>query len=83
MTRIPTTPEVYAAFRAECLKADIEMDSVAHIRNTTIGEKERNARYQMTYRNKHRDELLARQQRKTALRLQSENGANKNILTTL
>jgi hypothetical protein len=32
MTRIPTTPEAYAAFRAECLKADIEMDSVVQKR---------------------------------------------------
>jgi len=40
MTRIPTTHEAYAAFMAECIKADIEMDSAAHVRNRPKKEKQ-------------------------------------------
>ena len=88
MTRIPTTPEAYAAFRAECLKADIEMDSAAHrreYRHNVSKEvlKQQQREYMRNWSRDHREEIRARAnakyaQKKAARLLEQSNGAVEN-----
>lgn len=72
MTRIRTTPEAYAAFRAECLKADIEMDSAAHrrdhYRHNVDKEvlKQEQREYMRNWSRDHREEIRARANAKYA-----------------
>jgi len=94
MTRIRTTPEAYAAFRAECLKADIEMDSAAHRRDhyrhnvdKEVLKKEQRE-YMRNWSRDHREEIRARAnakyaQKKAASRRQSESGAVENNLSKI
>ena len=86
---VRTTPEVYAAFRAECLKADIEMDSAAHrrdhYRHNVSKEvlKQEQREYMRNWSRDHREEIRARAnakyaQKKAARLLEQSNGAVEN-----